>query len=121
MAAIANAYSDYAFVSALDTSGNATDHLECRNFRNHTLAFTATAATTTVRAEGSLDGVNFFGVDPSGNNSPDASGNTTYTNPGTYCLSLSETAINYIRLKLVSYTGPDTSHSVTAITYRGGL
>jgi hypothetical protein len=118
-AAVTNPYSDYAFTETLDTSGNTTSWVTCQNWKNHTLAFTIPDAPTTlvVRAEGSLDGTNFFGLDPSGN--ADASGNLTYADSGTYALVFRNTPLNYIRLALISFTGAGAP-SVTTVKYRGG-
>ena len=115
-------YSDYTFTETLDASGNKTSWVECRNFRNHTIQFTnPTQTAVKVRMEGSLDGTYFFGIDGSGNSTPDGSGNVTVTNPNaTYAITAKNTPINYIRLALVSYSGGATAAGITPIKYRGG-
>jgi len=110
---------DYTFPETLDASLNYTSWPAVPNFRNHTIAFTNPSQTAFVmRVEGSLDGSTFFGVDPSNNGNPDTSGNTTYTQIGTYAITIKNTPLNYIRLKLVSYSGGATAAGITA-KYRG--
>jgi hypothetical protein len=117
----ANSYSDYSFTETLDASGNTTSWIECRNFPNHTLAVTNTDHTLfTVKVEGTLDGTNFFGIDGSGNAAPDSSGNIAFTKASaTYAIIVRNTPLNWIRLKLVSYSGGATAGGIT-VKYRGG-
>lgn len=118
-----NGLSDYTFPETLDASGNTTSWLEVRNKQNHTIQFTAPGAHTaiTVKAEGSLDGTYFFGLDVSGNGQPDLSGNVAFTGlPATYAITIQNRPVNYIRLKLVSYAGGGTVAGITPIKYRGG-
>jgi len=112
---------DYSFPETLDASGNTTSWLECRNWKQHTIVFTTPAHTTTVvKMEGSLDGTNFFTLDPSGNADAAAVGNITYSAAGTYALIIRNARMNYVRLNLVSYGGGATAAGITPIRYLGG-
>ena len=112
-------YADYTFPETLDASGNTTAWVAVPNFNHHTIALTIPTATAVkVVVEGSLDGSAFFGIDPSGNGNPDNSGNIQFTQKVTYAIPIRNTPLNYIRLKLVTYSGGSTPGGITA-KYRG--
>ena len=122
-----NQLTEYLFPETLDTSGNTTSWIRVSNFRNHTIAITtpATLTTAVLQVQGSIDGTYFFGIDPSGNGNigtnADMSGQFTVTKANaTYAVILKDTPIDYIRLKLVSWTGTATTLSFPSIAWRGG-
>ena len=122
-----NQLTDYLFPETLDSSGNTTSWPRVSNFSNHTIAITtpATLTTAVLQVQGSLDGTYFFGIDPSGNgnigSNADMSGQFTITKSNaTYAVILKDTPINYIRLKLVSWTGTATLLTFPAIAWHGG-
>lgn len=122
-----NQLSDYLFPETLDVSGNTTSWPRVSNFRNHTIAITTPALLTTavLQIQGSLDGTYFFGLDPSGNGNigtnADISGNFTINKASaTYAVILKDTPVNYIRVRLVSWTGTPTAAGITPVVYRGG-
>lgn len=88
---------DYTFTQL--TAPGATDALEVKSLKYHTLAYTISAINTNVvlRAEGSLDGTNWFNLD-GGNNDVTVSSNMT--DAFVYVGNLT-----YIRGQFVSETG----------------
>ena len=81
------------------TAAGATDHIDVSPVIHHTLQYKVANKNTsvTVRAEGSLDGTNFFNLDSSNSD-------TTKTANGTYAFVF-EGAITYIRFTFVSEEG----------------
>ena len=82
------------------TAAGVTAAIGCGDFSEHVLQYTVAAINTNVvlRAEGSLDGTNFFNLSKS-----DA--DTTVTANGTDAFVYIGKGINYIRLRLVSESG----------------
>jgi len=88
---------DFVFTQ-LTAPGN-TDPLEVKSLKYHTLAYTITAIDTNVvlRAEGSIDGTNWFNLD---GNDTDVTVSSNQTNAFVFFGNLS-----YIRGVFVSETG----------------
>lgn len=88
---------DYTFTQL--TAPGATAELEVKSLKYHTLAYTITAIDTNVvlRAEGSLDGTNWFNLD--GNNT-DITVSSNTSNAFVFFGNIS-----YIRGQFVSETG----------------
>lgn len=117
---VSSLYSDYTFTS-VDTSGNTTDYLTVQNWRNHTMQIVVTDASTniTVGCEGSLDGTNWFALDPSAND-PTVTGTRTVAN-GTYYFAFTALKLNYIRANYSAETwGGVGEHGKMAVKYSGG-
>lgn len=88
---------DYAFTQL--TAPGATDALEVKSLRYHTLAYTVAAINTNVvlRAEGSIDGTNWFNLDGTDSD-------TVVTANGTNAFVFFGN-LSYIRGQFVSETG----------------
>lgn len=95
----------YAFTQ-LDASGNTTDYLNVSNFRDHTMQVkvSSISVNVTFRIEGSLDGTNWFGMDPSLNGQMDTSGNMIATANQMYYMRFADTPLKFIRGNYIAAT-----------------
>lgn len=96
----------------LDAPGVTTAYDTENKHRTHTFQYTVATinGSVDVRAEGSVDGVNYFNLDPTGDTRQPAN--------GVYFMSFAEICARYVRFRMVS-EGGGTDVTVDA-AYLGG-
>ena len=82
------------------TAPGFSEHVRCDKYIHHTIQYTIASVDTNVvlRAEGSIDGVNWFNLASDGSD-------VTETTNGTDAFTVTNMAIRYIRLRFVSESG----------------
>jgi hypothetical protein len=98
--------------ASLTASGKTTDMIDTQLFSCHTIQMVVSNINTNVvlRAEGSLDGTNWFNLD-------DLDSDLTITSNGTYMMYKPTFVCLYIRINFVSESGGTSA--VIDVTYMG--